>query len=118
MNYSPSCLTEMRDVEVDDLVEDHVKQALAEIANVISDCKHGHYQTLLKNVGTAMILTCRIQRLSLTEQWVLRQRLLDAQWDEVEYESVGSFALEVALIKHKYAQPPRTLVMAFKGSAA
>lgn len=117
MDYSPSCLPEMRDVQIDDLVDYHVKEALVEIAKVIGDCKHGHHQAL-KNVGSAMILTCRISRLSMTEQWVLRQRLLDAQWDEVEFELVGQTALDVALIEHKFAQPPRTLVIAFENPAA
>ena len=112
MNVKPSRLPELRDLTVDEEVTSNVECALRNIEKELDDWSQGICsESYLKNVGVALIFTCQLNgRLSLAEQWVLRQKLLEYQWDEVEFELNGDGTTRVALIEHKNPASPRTLV--------
>jgi hypothetical protein len=133
MEISPSDLPELRDIAKDPTVFTNVDRALQSIERQLQLLKRANGQphdkreivldTSLTNVGTALIAVVWCATLSPAEQWLLRQRLLRANWDEVEIDLArdsfhGSEHTRLTLIEHKYKGSPRSVVQTDEEYAA
>lgn len=113
MDIRPSHVPDLRELPIDQGAVTRVLAALQTIEHQIAAFRRNDvvYGCKIQNVGPALIFTCRIECLELAEQWTLRQWLLEAGWDEIEFEKFScDNELYVALIEHKWPARPRTLV--------